>query len=43
MCSDSPLSASTTMCLTSFQTKNFKKNGLVAVGEAYQNGRIGFG
>jgi hypothetical protein len=43
MCADSPLSATTHMCLTSFQAKNFKKNGIVAVGEADQNGRLGFG
>jgi hypothetical protein len=41
MCSDSPLSATTHMCLTSFQVS--KKNGIVATGQADQNGRLGFG
>jgi hypothetical protein len=41
MCSSSPLSATTPMCLTSFQAS--KKKGAVATGEAYQNGRLGFG
>jgi hypothetical protein len=43
MCADSPLSANTHMCLDSFNTSNIKKNGIVAVGEADQNGRLGFG
>jgi len=41
MCSASPLSATTHICLTGFQVS--KKNGIVATGEADQNGRIGFG
>jgi hypothetical protein len=41
MCSSSPLSATTHICLDSFQVS--KKNGIVATGEADQNGRIGFG
>jgi hypothetical protein len=43
MCSDSPLDVDTTMCLDSLQTKNYKQKGIVAVGRAYQNGRLGFG
>jgi hypothetical protein len=41
MCATSPLSATTHMCLTSFQVS--KKNGIVATGQADQNGRLGFG
>jgi hypothetical protein len=41
MCSASPLSATTHICLTGFQVS--KKNGILATGEADQNGRIGFG
>jgi hypothetical protein len=41
MCAASDLSATTHICLTSFQVS--KKNGIVAAGRADQNGRIGFG
>ena len=41
MCVDSPLSPTTHMCLTSFKAK--KQDGIVAVGQGDQNGRIGFG
>jgi hypothetical protein len=41
MCATSPLGPSTHMCLTSFKAK--KQDGIVAIGEADQNGRIGFG
>jgi hypothetical protein len=40
MCTSSPLSATTHMCLTSFEVS--KKNGIVATGEADRNGRLGF-
>jgi hypothetical protein len=43
MCSVSDLGPTTPMCLTSFQAKNPKKNGVVAEGRAYKNGRLGFG
>ncbi|HEY7693114.1 MAG TPA: hypothetical protein VH816_12310 [Gaiellaceae bacterium] len=41
MCADSPLSATVHICLDSFQVG--KKTGIVAIGRAYQNGRLGFG
>jgi hypothetical protein len=41
MCADSPLSATVHICLDSFQVG--KKTGIVATGEADQNGRLGFG
>jgi hypothetical protein len=43
MCDTSPLSATTHVCLTSLQTKNYKQKGIVAVGKADKNGRFGFG
>jgi hypothetical protein len=44
MCSASPLSDSTHICLTGFLvTKTKGKTGYVATGQADQNGRIGFG
>jgi hypothetical protein len=41
MCSATPLSATTHICLNSFQES--KQNGVVAKGIADQNGKIGFG
>ena len=41
MCEDSPLSLTTTMCLTKFTAK--KQDGIVAEGKGYKNGRNGFG
>jgi hypothetical protein len=41
MCSTSPLSAKTHICVTSF-TEN-KYSGFVATGQAGQKGRIGIG
>jgi hypothetical protein len=41
MCADTPLSATTHICLTSFQVS--KKNGIFAAGRADRNGLLGFG